>query len=204
MIRLREPLRKLLREWVPYDELARLPASTRLVLLGLMAWSGVAIAAIAGGLLGIEIAARSIVPVAAKEARPSKSERSNGNATLQRPVFSRTRQAPALAVARPPAPPLPPPPPPVLAARDSDLRLKGVFMSAPVVKAFLISAQNPVGAWVKPQEVFGGWKLVEVRPSEIELESGGERVTLPLGAGGSGNEQKNIVQNFRPNPQFRR
>ena len=41
MIRLREPvLRRRLREWVPFDELVRLPASTRLVLFGLIGWSG--------------------------------------------------------------------------------------------------------------------------------------------------------------------
>jgi hypothetical protein len=202
MIRLREPVLKLLREWVPFDELTRLPASTRLVLFGLIGWSGFAVVAILAGLLGIEIAARSVVPAAAKEARGAMVERSNGNAILQRPVFSRTREAAVPVIARPQAPALPPPPP--FVARDSDMRLKGVFMNAPVVKAFLISSQNPVGAWVKPQEVFGGWKLVAVRPSEIELESGGERVTVPLGAGSPGNEQKNIVQNFRPNPPFRR
>jgi hypothetical protein len=202
MIRLREPVLKLLREWVPFDELTRLPASTRLVLFGLIGWSGFAVVAISGGLLGLEIAAWSVVPVAAKEARGAKLEHNNGNAILQRPVFLRTREAAVPVIARPQAPALPPPPP--FVARDSDMRLKGVFMNAPVVKAFLISSQNPVGAWVKPQEVFGGWKLVAVRPSEIELESGGERVTVPLGAGSPGNEQKNIVQNFRPNPPFRR
>ena len=204
MIRLREPVLKLLREWVPFDELTRLPAPTRLVLFGLIGWSGFAVVAILGGLLGLKIAAWSVVPVAAKEARGAKLEHSNGNAILQRPVFSRTREAAVPVIAQPQAPPLPPLPPPVFAARDSDLRLKGVFMNAPMVKAFLISTQNLQGAWVKPQEVFGGWKLVAVRPSEIELESGGERVTVPLGAGGPGNEQKNIVQNFRPNPPFRR
>jgi hypothetical protein len=202
MIRLREPVLKLLREWLPFDELTRLPAATRLVLFGLIGWSGFAVVTILGGLIGFEIAARSVVPAAAKEARGAKLERRNGNAILQRPVFSRTRAAAVPVIARPQAPP--PPPPPAFAARDSDLRLKGVFMNAPVVKAFLISTQNPLGAWVKPEEVFGGWKLVAVRPSEIELESGGERVTVPLGAGGPGNEQKNIVQNFRPNPPFRR
>jgi hypothetical protein len=204
MIRLREPVLKLLREWVPFDELTRLPASTRLVLFGLIGWSGFAVVAILGGLVGLEIAARSVVPAAAKEARGATLERSNGNAILQRPVFSRTREAAVPVIARPQASPLPPPPLPAFAARDSDLRLKGVFMNAPMVKAFLISTQNPLGAWVNPQEVFGGWKLIAVRPSEIELESGGERVTVPLGAGSPGNEQKNIVQNFRPNPPFRR
>ena len=202
-------LRELVLEWrskrLPSDELARLPASARIVLLTLIGWSGVVLVATAAGLIGVEIAARSVVPVAAKEAGSTKSARGISNAILQRPVFSRTRQAPVVAVARPLPPPLPPPPP-VFAARDSDVRLKGVFMSAPMVKAFVISAQNPTGAWVKPQEVFGGWRVVEVRPSEVDLESGGERLTVPLGTGGAGaaNEQKSVVQNFRPSPQFHR
>jgi hypothetical protein len=203
MIRLREPVHELLRKWLPLDELTRLPAATRVVLYSLIGWFCVVVAAILTGLLGIEIAARSSAPVAAQEARTAKLERSNANAILQRPVFARTRQAALPVIARPEAPP-PLPPPPAFAARDSELRLTGVFMDAPVIKAFLISAQNPAGAWVKPQEVFGGWKLVAVRPSEIEIEGGGEHVTVPLGAGSPGHEQKNVVQNFRPNPPFRR
>jgi hypothetical protein len=178
-------------------------------LFALVGWSGIVLAAIITELLGIEIAARSLAPVAAKAARTAKLESTGGEAILQRPLFSRTRQAALPAVALPPAPALPPSPPPLaaLVARDSDLRLKGVFMNAPVVKAFLLSAQNPTGAWVKPEEVFGGWKIVAVRPSEVELEGAGERLTVPLGSSGNtvspGND-KNIVQNFRPSPQFRR
>jgi hypothetical protein len=204
MIRLRELLLKLQRQWVPLDELTGLPAAPRVALFALVGWSGVAVAATLGGLLAIEVAARGAAPPAAKEAQAAKLERGNGEAILQRPVFSRTRQAAAPAFALPQPPPLPPPPLAALAARDSEVRLKGVFMNVPTVKAFLISSQNPAGAWVKPEEVFGGWKLVAVRPSEIELEGGGERLTVALGAGGTGNEQKNVVQNFRPNPLFRR
>ena len=203
MTRLRELMLQLLGQWVPFDELTRLPAFARVVLFGLIGWSGVAAAATLGGLLIIEIAARSAAPVAAKEARAAKLERGNGDAVLQRPVFSRTRQPALPVLALPQAPSLPPPPLPALTPRDSELRLKGVFINAPMAKAFLISAQNPSGAWVRPEEVFGGWKLVTVRPGEIELEGGGERITVPLGTSTPGNE-KNVVQNFRPNPQFRR
>lgn len=211
MIRLRELVVRLRRDWVPLDEFTRLPATTRILLYVLVGWSAIALAAILSGLLEIEIAARGPAPVAAKDTRAAKLERSNGEAILQRPVFSRTRQAVLPAVALTRAPALPPPPPPLsaLVARDNDMRLKGVFMNAPVVKAFVLSAQNPTGAWVKPEEVFGGWKLVAVRPSEIELEGGGERLTVPLGTGSAGNaispgNEKNVVQNFRPSPQFRR
>ena len=210
MIRLQELVLRLQRETLPLDEVSRLPAMTRVLLFALMGCASLALAATLSGILEIEIAARSLVPVAFKEARSAKLEQGTGEAILQRPLFSRARQAAPPVVALPPAPALPPPPPlPALVARDSDMRLKGVFMDAPIVKAFLLSAQNPTGAWVKPDEVFGGWKLVAVRPSEIELEGGGERLTVPLWAGSPGTtsvpgNEKSIVQNFRPSPQFRR
>jgi hypothetical protein len=211
MIRLRELVLRWQREWVPLDEVSHLPATTRVLVFGLMGWSGLALAVTLGGVLDIEIAARGLAPVAAKQARAAKLEQSGGEAILQRPVFSRTRQAARPVIARPQPPPLPPPPAPLhaLVARDSDMRLRGVFMNAPVVKAFLLSAQNPTGAWVKPDEVFGGWKLVAVRPSDVELEGGGEHLTVALGEGSPGNtggagHDKNVVQNFRPNPPFRR
>jgi hypothetical protein len=185
MILVRELVLRLQREWLPLDEFSRLPAAARVLLFVLLGWSGIAFAAILSELLTIEIAARSLSPVVATEARAAKLERSNGDAILQRPVFSRTRQAALPVIARPQSPP-PIASLPALAARDSELRLKGVFMNAPMAKAFLVSAQNPAGAWVKPEEMFGGWKLIAVRPSDIELENGGERVTVTLGAGNPG------------------
>jgi hypothetical protein len=204
MKRMRELLLKLPVPWVGVEELTKLPRGTRLVLLALMAWSGVAAAASLAGLVAIEVAGRSAAAGAATEPRAGKLERSGGEAILQRPIFSRTRQPALAVVALPQAPPPPPAALPPIAARDSAVRLKGVFMSSPFVKAFLISAQNPGGAWVKPEELFGGWKLVAVRPSEIELESGGERVTVLLGEGSPANEQTKIVQKFQPSPLFRR
>jgi len=210
MIRLRDLGLRLRRDFVPLDEFSRLPASRRILLYVLVGWSAIALAAILSGVLQIEIAARSLAPIAARDSRAANLVLGNGEAILQRPVFSRTRQAPVTAVALPQAPALPQPPPPLsaLVARDSDMRLKGVFMNAPMVKAFVLSAQNPPGAWVKPDETFGGWKVVEVRPAEIELEGGGERLTVPLGTGSAGNtigsgNEKNVVQNFRPSPRFR-
>jgi len=204
MIDLRELVLRRLSGWGPFDEFDRLPFPGRVVLFALIGWSGFALLAVSVALLGLEIAARSEIPVAAKEIRGAKPGYTDGNAILQRPIFSRTRQAAVPVIAQPQVTPLPPPPPLAFAARDSDLRLKGVFMNVPVVKAFVVSSQNPAGVWVKPQEEFGGWRVVAVRPSEIELEGGGQRITVPLGAGSPGNEPKNIVQNFRPSPLFRR
>jgi hypothetical protein len=225
MNRVRELVLRLQREWLPLDEFSRLPATARVLLCGLVGWSGIACAATFSELLAIEIAARSLAPVAFKEARAAKLERSNGYAILQRPVFSRTRQAALPVIARPQPPPLPPTAS-LPAARDNELRLKGVFMNAPMAKAFLISAQNPAGAWVQPEEMFGGWKLIAVRPSDIELENGGERVTVTLGAGNPGKassqantsapantsaaanpsgqaHENNIFQNLRPHSKLR-
>jgi hypothetical protein len=231
MIRLPEMIEKFGMRWVPLDELTRLPAGTRVALFGLIGWSGMVVAGLLTGLLGIEMAARGAAPVAAKEIDTAKLQRGSGEAILQRPLFSRVRQA-ALPVGPSQTPAPPATPLPALAARDSDVGLKGVFMNAPMVKAFLISAQNPAGAWVKPEEMFGGWKLVAVHPSDIELESGGQRITVPLGAGnpakasGQANpnsqanvlsqantsppvnasspaHEKNILQNFRPGSRVR-
>jgi hypothetical protein len=192
-----------LRPWLRVDELRNLPGTTRLLLVGLIGCCGLAVVASVTAVAAIEIAAQRAAPGAAQDPGAIKLARSDGEAVLQRPVFSRSRQAARPVIASPQVAP-PPPPLPALAARDSEVRLKGVFMNAPLVKAFLISAQNPLGAWVKPEEVFGGWKVVAVQPSEIELEGGGERLRVALGAGSPANEPKTIVQNFRPNPPFRR
>jgi len=82
--------------------------------------------------------------------------------------------------------------------RDSGLRLSGIFINKPTAKAFLTSAQKPTGSWVSTDEVFGGWKLIAVRPYEVEVEASGERLVVPLSAGGAGQEPAAVAQNFRP------
>jgi len=69
---------------------------------------------------------------------------------------------------------------PASLARDSGLRLGGTFIDRPVAKAFLSSAEQPNGAWISRDETFSGWKLIDVQPDQVEVESGGQRIVLPL------------------------
>ncbi|WP_426413274.1 hypothetical protein [Bradyrhizobium ganzhouense] len=198
MRRLRELLRSLEPYWSRYAvELMRLPAATRLALFALISWSGLAAAATACALIAIESSARSAAATSAGGASGvTKLERGNGEAILQRPVFARTRQAMLPVLALPQTPSLPAGPPPAL--RDTGLRLTGVFINSPTTKAFLTSAQRPVGSWVQPDEMFGGWKLVAVRPNEIEVEADGERVVVPFSTARTANDGPSGGPNVQP------
>jgi hypothetical protein len=199
MTRLRELILLLeARSALFLSELRDLPPLTRVIAVVLIGWSGLAAAATTGALVAIETAAQGPTgPTASGANRVASREQSNGEAILQRPVFSRTRQAAPVAIA---IPQLPPPPAPVLAPvpRDSGLRLSGIFINKPTAKAFLTSAERPAGSWVSTDEVFGGWKLIAVRPDEVEVEGSGERLVVAIGAGGAGQEPAGIAQNFRP------
>ena len=96
-----------------------------------------------------------------------------GEAMLQRPLFVRSRRL-AMAVAAPP------PPPPPMVMQDPSVGLKGVFINGETTKAFLTTAQNPRGVWVAPEEKVGGWRLIAVRPDEVELEGSGQRMVVPF------------------------
>ncbi|MBR0994306.1 hypothetical protein JQ580_26645 [Bradyrhizobium japonicum] len=96
---------------------------------------------------------------------------------LQRPLFSRSRQAVAPAV---PQQIVDKPAPPARAMLDPSVALRGVFMSGERAKAFLTSSDDPVGVWIALNEQWSGWRLSEVKPNEIVLEAEGERQTLPL------------------------
>jgi type II secretory pathway component PulC len=98
---------------------------------------------------------------------------------VQRPLFSRSRQgmtpasAPVAAAA------------PTPSTLDPDIALKGVFISGPLAKAFLLSSQNPMGVWVQVDEEIAGWKVVAVQPDQVILQGQGEKRTVQLHAGGA-------------------
>lgn len=98
---------------------------------------------------------------------------------LQRPLFSRNRQVVVV-----PEPVAPAPAPSAVAALDPGMTLKGVFISDGVAKAFVITAQSPMGTWVEVNGQIGGWRVTAVTPDQIMLEGQGEKLTLPLHAGG--------------------
>jgi hypothetical protein len=71
-----------------------------------------------------------------------------------------------------------------VATLDPGMTLKGVFMSEGVAKAFLVTAQSPLGSWVEIDGQIGGWRLTAVTPDHVVLEGQGERLMVPLHASG--------------------
>jgi hypothetical protein len=68
---------------------------------------------------------------------------------------------------------------------EQDVTLKGVFISGPLAKAFLLSSQNPLGVWVKADEEIAGWKVVTIQPDQVILQGQGEMRIVQLHAGGT-------------------
>lgn len=94
-----------------------------------------------------------------------------------RPVFTRTRQGPIAVVdTSADAPPLAVSP--AVAALDSNIVLRGVVISGSLQKAFITSAQNPVGRWIQVDGEIDGWRLVEVKPEQVTLEGQGQTLAL--------------------------
>ena len=57
-------------------------------------------------------------------------------------------------------------------------------MSDGVAKAFLITAQSPLGVWVEVNGQIDGWRVTAVTPDHVVLEGQGEKLTVPLHASG--------------------
>lgn len=97
---------------------------------------------------------------------------------VQRPIFSRGRRVISVIQPLPQGPPPSPAPPP----RDREITLRGVFMDGGSAKAFLVSRENPLGTWLQIGQEVAGWRIVDVRPGQVELEAQGESLAIPLGA----------------------
>jgi hypothetical protein len=54
-----------------------------------------------------------------------------------------------------------------------------------MAKAFLISTQNPLGIWVEVNEEIAGWRVVAIKPEQVQLNSQNEKLEVLLSAGGS-------------------
>jgi hypothetical protein len=46
----------------------------------------------------------------------------------------------------------------------------------------LVSRENPLGTWLQIGQEVAGWRIVDVRPGQVELEAQGESLAIPLGA----------------------
>ena len=56
-----------------------------------------------------------------------------------------------------------------MATLDAGITLKGVFMSDGVAKAFLVTAQNPLGVWVQVSGQIDGWRVAAVHALIVTL-----------------------------------
>jgi len=98
---------------------------------------------------------------------------------LQRPLFSRSRQAVTVAVSMPSLP---------VAARSRNIVLKGVFINGTSSKAFLTSEQSPLGIWVDSDGEIAGWRMIAVKPDQVVLRAQNDELVIALGNfGASGN-----------------
>lgn len=166
------------------SEFVALRPATRFLMLVLAGWTGLVLLVTVIAVAAVEM---SIVSVPGWfSARASASTRSEirpsagFESILQRPLFSRSRQAAVAAVVGD-APPLPA----VVTTLDQGITLKGVYINGAVAKAFLISAQNPLGVWVQVNEEIAGWRVVAVSPDQVQLDSHNEKLELPLSIGSS-------------------
>ena len=91
---------------------------------------------------------------------------------LQRPLFSRSRQAVTQILSAPaPAPPL---------ISDRNIALKGVFINGATAKAFLTSTQNPLGIWIENNGEIAGWRVVAISPDQVVINAQNENMVIQL------------------------
>jgi hypothetical protein len=162
-------------------ELAGLRPATRLLIVGLTAWIGLVGLVTVIAVASVEISAMSFPAWFGSRASASPSTEIRSAAgfenILLRPLFSRSRQAATQVTVSAPQPPLP-------ATLDQNITLKGVFISGALAKAFLTSAQNPLGVWVQVDEEVAGWRVVAVKPDQVLLDAQNENLVIPLSVRG--------------------
>ena len=159
-------------------EFAASQPATKLLLGGLACWIGlVVVLTLLGGTV-FEFSAwkPGWNGAGSVDASPARVAPKTYDNITQRPVFSRIRN-PSV-----PAPVQQPDAPQTQAAStlERGVVLKGVFMSAPTAKAFIISAHNPTGIWLQSGDQVGGWKVVNITPVEVQLQAPGDQMALQL------------------------
>ena len=166
------------------SELMALRPATRALILGFAAWIALVGATTLGAVIWLELSTMSAPAWFGASGSAAKASGAHAAAgyenIVQRPLFSRSRQVFVAAAPVAPAPPLPP----VVVALDPGMTLKGVFMTDGVAKAFLVTAQSPLGSWVEVNGQIGGWRVTAVTPDHVALEGQGQKLTLPLHASG--------------------
>ena len=163
------------------SELTALRPATRFLILGFVAWIGLVGAMTLSAVISLEFSTVTAPAWFGRSSPAAKVSNARGAAgfenIVQRPLFSRNRQG---FVAPEPAAAAPPP----MATLDAGITLKGVFMSDGVAKAFLVTAQNPLGVWVQVSGQIDGWRVAAVTPDHVVLEGQNEKLMVPLHASG--------------------
>jgi hypothetical protein len=162
------------------DDLAALRPASRVLLVGLAAWIAMVVVVTVIAVAWVGLSTMSLPAWFDPRGTASAAVKTRSHASfdniVQRPLFSRARQvAVAAAVALPPSPP----PRPSIAL-DRGIILKGVFINGAQAKAFLVSQQNPIGAWVRAGDNIAGWKVVSLKPDEVVLEGQNEKLAVSL------------------------
>jgi TM2 domain-containing membrane protein YozV len=169
-------------EFPGIGELAALRPATRVLIAGL---SGLIILVILVSVAAVVSVEMSTITLPEWLGTPSSAPAgtaarppANFENIVRRPLFSRSRQGMSQASV---SMPVQPPPPSTL---DQDITLRGVFMSGPLAKAFLLSSQSPLGAWVQVDEEVAGWRVMAVQRDHVLLEGQGQRLIVQLNVGG--------------------
>jgi hypothetical protein len=165
------------------SELTALRPATRMLIVGLAGWITLVGAMTLGAMLWLAfstVTAPAWLGGSGPAGKASGARAAAGYENIvRRPLFSRNRQ---MLVA--PEPVAPAPPPPMVTTLEPGMTLKGVFMNEGVAKAFLITAQSPLGTWVEVDGQIGGWRVTAVTPDHVVLEGQGEKLMVPLHASG--------------------
>jgi hypothetical protein len=150
-------------------------------MVGLTVWIGLVGLATVIAVASVEMSTMSLPAWFGAQASASPSIEIRSAAgfenILQRPLFSRSRQAAAATVSTLPSLPVP-------VTLDQNITLRGVFMNGALAKAFLTSAQNPLGVWVQANEEIAGWRVVAVKQDQVLLDAQNEKLVIPLTVNG--------------------
>jgi hypothetical protein len=163
-------------------DFARLRPALRWAIAGLASCIGLVLTVAVAAIISLKLSTMTFpifgLGASAESAVETRTQRNFEN-ILQRPLFSRSRQATTAAA---PMPALP------VAARSRNIVLKGVFITGTSSKAFLTSEQNPLGIWVDSDGEIAGWRMVSVKPDQVVLRAQADELVVALGNfGASGN-----------------
>jgi hypothetical protein len=167
------------------DEFARLRPVQRGLIIGLAAWITFVVVVTIVAIVSVELSGSDFHAFGLRaSAEPSSGQRppADYEVILQRPLFSRSRQAATVILSTPTPPP---------ARSDQNIVLKGVFMNGVIAKAFLTSTQNPLGTWIETNGEIAGWRVVSISPDQVVLNVQNEKMVVPLGVKEGGDSALN-------------